>query len=449
MNLSDLTPFAFPKEMIMFKNLMTKLFAQSQRHNRVRTSTRRPCLESLEERYALSALFDTSQWASWVTSPDMKVLAGDFNGDGRTDVMKFDVGAKQAPGGLWVGLSSYEALQLGNLNTTQWTVGQPDYSGTIPISGGTDVYRNLTVTGLPPGLRATLAGDKIAISGTPTRVGTFNSIHVSVQDSRGITVSRTYSLTINLALTPALPGATAGQSYSATISATGGSGNYRFALTSGSLPRGLSLSDSGLLSGTTTTAGTFGFTVRATDTVADAFTSRAYTLTVNPGAVSSFVLASSTTSTITGNSFSITITAQDRYGNTASYNGALMLTSSNSQVVSSLSVTLTNGQGTATLTANHSGTVTLSATGSSLQSNSVTITVDPSLYLYTATFYAYDRAGRLLESFRWEDIASNDAQYLVDHANALQVWYRAVVNYYGDAAYTIGSTGLQSKTAYN
>ena len=35
--------------------------------------------------------FNTSRWATWDTYQEMKVLAGDFNGDGKTDVMKFDV----------------------------------------------------------------------------------------------------------------------------------------------------------------------------------------------------------------------------------------------------------------------------------------------------------------------------------------------------------------------
>jgi hypothetical protein len=41
----------------------------------------------------------------------MKVLAGDFNGDHRTDVMKFDVPSSgKAQLGLWVGLSDGTTL---------------------------------------------------------------------------------------------------------------------------------------------------------------------------------------------------------------------------------------------------------------------------------------------------------------------------------------------------
>jgi hypothetical protein len=50
--------------------------------------------------------FITSQWSTWQTNNQMKVLAGDFNGDGKTDVMKFDVpAAGTAALGLWVGRS--------------------------------------------------------------------------------------------------------------------------------------------------------------------------------------------------------------------------------------------------------------------------------------------------------------------------------------------------------
>jgi len=53
--------------------------------------------------------------------------------------------------------------------------------------------------------------------------------------------------------------------YNQALTASGGTPAYTFAVTVGSLPPGLSLSSSGLLSGTPTTPGIFSFSVRATD----------------------------------------------------------------------------------------------------------------------------------------------------------------------------------------
>lgn len=56
-----------------------------------------------------------------------------------------------------------------------------------------------------------------------------------------------------------------GVAYSATLSASGGATPYTWDLASGALPTGLSLSSSGVITGTTSTPGVYGFTVRASD----------------------------------------------------------------------------------------------------------------------------------------------------------------------------------------
>ncbi len=79
---------------------------------------------------------------------------------------------------------------------------------------------------------------------------------------------------------PTLPSGVVGVAYSQTITATGGTGAYSFAVTGGTLHPDLTLTSGGLLSGTPTTSGTWTFTITATD--ANGCTGfRVYTLTIN------------------------------------------------------------------------------------------------------------------------------------------------------------------------
>jgi hypothetical protein len=62
-----------------------------------------------------------------------------------------------------------------------------------------------------------------------------------------------------------LPAGTTGTAYSQTLTATGGTGAYTFSVVNGTLPAGLTLAADGTLSGVPTLAGSFTFTVQATD----------------------------------------------------------------------------------------------------------------------------------------------------------------------------------------
>lgn len=76
-----------------------------------------------------------------------------------------------------------------------------------------------------------------------------------------------------------VPTATRGTAYSQTLTASGGTAAYTYAITSGALPAGITLASNGTLSGTATLEGTFNFTVQATD--ANSFTgTQAYSLIV-------------------------------------------------------------------------------------------------------------------------------------------------------------------------
>ncbi|MEO6154476.1 MAG: autotransporter domain-containing protein, partial [Thermomonas sp.] len=87
-----------------------------------------------------------------------------------------------------------------------------------------------------------------------------------------------------LTLSPTtLPGGTLGVAYSQTITASGGTTPYSFAVTAGSLPTGLVLTSAGVLSGTPTASGTYAFTITATDLFGSTG-SQAYTLVIVGGA---------------------------------------------------------------------------------------------------------------------------------------------------------------------
>ena len=83
--------------------------------------------------------------------------------------------------------------------------------------------------------------------------------------------------------TSSLSNATAGQSYSATLAATGSS-PITWSVYSGSLPSGLTLSSSGVISGTPAAAGTYTFTVKASNSGGDA--TKTFTLVIASGSTS-------------------------------------------------------------------------------------------------------------------------------------------------------------------
>ena len=158
------------------------------------------------------------------------------------------------------------------------------YNQTVTASGGAAPYA-LSFSGtLPTGLSLSSGG---VLSGTPTAAGTFNFTITATDSTPGgsggpFTSSANYILTINaptIALSPSsLPAGTGGTSYSQTLTAAGGTAPYTFN-SAGSLPPGLTLAPGGAITGVPTTAGTFSFTVTATDNLS--FTStRTYSITV-------------------------------------------------------------------------------------------------------------------------------------------------------------------------
>ena len=176
------------------------------------------------------------------------------------------------------------AITISPSSLPAWTVNTAGYSKTITAANGTGTLTLTQPTGtLPPGITFTAATGVLA--GTPTSAGTY-SFGITATDSTGATTSQSYSLVINAALnlgtTTSLAAWTINKSgYSVTLASTGGTGAATYAVTTGSLPTGLSLSTAGAITGTPTTAGTASFTVTATDTVGATGT-QTYSIVINP-----------------------------------------------------------------------------------------------------------------------------------------------------------------------
>jgi len=161
------------------------------------------------------------------------------------------------------------------------------YSQTLAASGGRSPYTWSRSAGtLPNGLTLSSAG---VISGTPTASGTFN-FTVTVTDSATTraSVNKALSITVSAAssalsiTTSSLANATVGTAYSQTLAASGGRTPYTWSRYSGTLPTGLTINSSGVISGTPTATGTFSFTVRVRDSAStQASATKTLTITVN------------------------------------------------------------------------------------------------------------------------------------------------------------------------
>ena len=227
----------------------------------------------------------------------------------------------------------------------------------------------VTAGTLPAGL--TLNAATGAITGTPTSGGGF-SFTITATDAAFSTGSRAYSGSALAALTlnpTGLPATTQNIAYSQSVTALGGTAPYTYALV-GTLPTGLSLNTStGAITGTPTAAGTFNFSINASDSLG-AFGTRAYSIVianapivVNPATLPGGTVGTAYSQTLvaTGGSGGYT------YGATGSLPSGLTLTSGGV-----LSGTPTTG-GSFTFTV----TATDSALGTGMRSYTVVIANAP------------------------------------------------------------------------
>jgi protocatechuate 3,4-dioxygenase beta subunit len=159
------------------------------------------------------------------------------------------------------------ALTVASGGLPSATVGA-NYNQALTVSGGTSPYSwSVSAGTLPAGL--TLNAGTGAITGKATTAnGAGTSVTFQVTDAGGCqgSVTLPFKVCPVLTLSPSsVPAANVGFSYSQALSGSGGTAPYAFAITSGSLPSGLTLNSSGLISGTAASAATTNFIVRITD----------------------------------------------------------------------------------------------------------------------------------------------------------------------------------------
>ena len=197
------------------------------------------------------------------------------------------------------GAASPTAADAGVTSVT--VIGHGFPSGTIPPANVT-VTIDPTTSGSGPS--GTTTATKVTVASGTTEYVTFllpASISVPTATSYQVSIAGTTStgtafassnssaLTVNapVAITTGspLPPGDANGSYAQTLTASGGSGSYTWAVYAGNLPNGLSLnSATGVIGGQPSTAGTSHFEIKVTDSL-HLPSAKAFSLTVNPALV--------------------------------------------------------------------------------------------------------------------------------------------------------------------
>nr|WP_249153943.1 IPT/TIG domain-containing protein [Janthinobacterium lividum] len=250
-------------------------------------------------------------------------------------------------------------------------IGVP-YSQGMSASGGVAPYTYAFDSGtLPPGITVSSSG---VISGTVTATGSF-AFGVKVTDSTAGTpqvVIKNYSVTVaipTLSITPTtLAAGGLSAPYSQQMSTLNGTAPFTYVVESGSLPPGLSLSSSGLLSGTPSALGTYNFVIKSTDVTGGNGpynTSRSYSLVINAQPPPTITGVSPASGPATGGT-AVTITGTGFTGVTALKFGANNGVSVT--VVNATTITATSPSGSAgTVNVTVTATGGTSATGAANQ----------------------------------------------------------------------------------
>ena len=260
---------------------------------------------------------------------------------------------------------------------------------TLDLSGG--AADSVAIDAAATHGTASVSGTSVTYTPTAGYSGT-DSFTYTAPNAVGTSSPATVTVTITapaLALSPAagaLTDATAGTAYSdINFLASNGTAPYTYAVTSGALPSGMSLSSGGVLSGTPAAATAASFTITATDSYG-ATGSAAYTLAVAAAPVSAPV-AGPVTATVTANSSNNAITLA-LTGDAADTVAVATPAAHGSATASGTSITYTPTPG---YSGTDSFTYTATNTGGTSSPATVTITVTSA-----ATTFTFSPAGGAL-----------------------------------------------------
>jgi hypothetical protein len=196
-------------------------------------------------------------------------------------------------------------------------VGTP-YSQQLAASGGIPPYTWMLVSGtLPACLTMNSAG---VISGTPVAscVGTATGLVFKATDSGTPNALAAISSPTELNIAPAPPiqlppsgllsVGIMGTPLTFSYSATGGEGTLTYSISAGALPPGLSLTAAGAITGTPTAAGTFTFTILASDAFGDSG-KQSYSIQITYPPVTIAPAGGALPNAFTGSAYSQSLTA--------------------------------------------------------------------------------------------------------------------------------------------
>ena len=149
------------------------------------------------------------------------------------------------------------------------------YSAGVAATGGLPPY-TWSAAGLQGLSINSVTG---AITGVISATGSY-TVSVTVTDAAHASAAASFTIAVTVPQPPlqinstnSLPAGVVGTAYNAVLTANGGNGNFSFSLGQGSsLPPGLTINSSGVISGTPTTPGTFSFAAQVNDTAGNVAT---------------------------------------------------------------------------------------------------------------------------------------------------------------------------------